>query len=344
MPNVAVLDMTGKNVGEITLSDAIFGIEPNAVVMHMAVVNYLANQRQGTQSTLTRSEVSGGGRKPWRQKGTGHARQGSIRSPQWRHGGIALGPKPRDYYYSLNKKVKRLALKSALSDKILSDAVIVLDEFWIGREFRPTEHGAGARELAVIADHQHQFAIGATEHAGGHAAISPGAAPRRRLAIDEIDLGPMRQRGDHGIEQADIDVLALPAIGLAMKQGRENADRGIHTGHVIDDGGTDLHRSLARLAVDMPGDAHQPAHRLQDRVITGARRIGPGLPKAGHRAIDDAGVDRLDRFVIEPVALEIADLVVLHHDIAGFCQLADDVLALRRGDIYRYRFLASIGA
>ena len=124
MPNVAVLDMTGKNVGEITLSDAVFGIEPNAAVMHMAVVNYLANQRQGTQSTLTRSEVSGGGRKPWRQKGTGHARQGSTRSPQWRHGGIALGPKPRDYAYSLNKKVRRLALKSALSDKVLELSLI----------------------------------------------------------------------------------------------------------------------------------------------------------------------------------------------------------------------------
>ena len=97
MPNIAVLDMAGKNVGEITLSDAIFGIEPNAVVMHMAVVNFLANQRQGTQSTLTRAEVRGGGRKPWRQKGTGRARQGSIRAPQWTHGGVALGPKPRDY-------------------------------------------------------------------------------------------------------------------------------------------------------------------------------------------------------------------------------------------------------
>lgn len=127
MPNVAVLDMTGKKVGDIELSAAVFGIEPNAVVMHMAVVNYLANQRQGTQSTLTRSEVSGGGKKPWRQKGTGHARQGSTRATQWIHGGIALGPKPRDYYYSLNKKVKRLALKSALSDKVLTDSLIVLD-------------------------------------------------------------------------------------------------------------------------------------------------------------------------------------------------------------------------
>ena len=128
MPNVAVLNMAGENVGNITLSDAVFGIEPNAVVMHAAVVNYLANQRQGTQSTLTRTEVSGGGKKPWRQKGTGHARQGSTRAPQWRHGGIVHAPKPRDYSYSLNKKVRRLALKSALSDKVLENKLIVLDE------------------------------------------------------------------------------------------------------------------------------------------------------------------------------------------------------------------------
>ena len=128
MPNIAVLDMAGKNVGEITLSDAVFGITPNAVVMHAAVVNYLANQRQGTQSTLTRTEVSGGGKKPWRQKGTGHARQGSTRAPQWRHGGIVHAPKPRDYSYSLNKKVRKLALLSALSDKALTSNLIVLDE------------------------------------------------------------------------------------------------------------------------------------------------------------------------------------------------------------------------
>ena len=128
MPNIAVLDMAGKNVGEITLSDAIFGIKPNAVVMHAAVINYLANKRQGTQSTLTRTEVSGGGKKPWRQKGTGHARQGSTRAPQWRHGGVVHAPKPRDYSYSLNKKVRKLALKSALSDKALTGNLIVLDE------------------------------------------------------------------------------------------------------------------------------------------------------------------------------------------------------------------------
>lgn len=129
MPKVTVFDMAGKNVGEMNLSDAIFGIEPNKVVMHAAVVNYLANQRQGTQSTLTRTEVRGGGRKPWKQKGTGHARQGSIRSPQWKGGGVALGPKPRDYRYTLNKKVKRLAMKSALSAKVLDNNLIVVDNF-----------------------------------------------------------------------------------------------------------------------------------------------------------------------------------------------------------------------
>ena len=128
MPKVNVYDVKGKVVSNIELSDSIFGIKPNKVVMHMAVVNYLANQRQGTQSTLTRTEVSGGGRKPWRQKGTGNARQGSIRAPQWRHGGVALGPKPRDYSYAINKKVKRLALKSALSAKVAIEKFIVLDK------------------------------------------------------------------------------------------------------------------------------------------------------------------------------------------------------------------------
>lgn len=127
MPKISVYDMTGSQVSETELSEAIFGIEPNTSVMHAMVVNYLANQRQGTQSTLTRSEVRGGGRKPWKQKGTGHARQGSTRSPQWRHGGIALGPKPRDYSYSLNKKVRRLAMKSALSSKVLTNDVVVLN-------------------------------------------------------------------------------------------------------------------------------------------------------------------------------------------------------------------------
>ena len=127
MSKVSVFDMTGNQVSDMEISDTVFGIEPNEAVMHAMVVNYLANQRQGTQSTLTRTEVSGGGRKPWRQKGTGHARQGSIRAPQWTHGGVAIGPKPRDYSYSLNKKVKRLAILSALSQKAQDDAVIVVD-------------------------------------------------------------------------------------------------------------------------------------------------------------------------------------------------------------------------
>ena len=164
MPNIAVLDMAGNNVGEITLSDAIFGIKPNAVVMHMAVVNYLANQRQGTQSTLTRTEVSGGGKKPWRQKGTGHARQGSTRAPQWRHGGIVPAPKPRDYSYSLNKKVRRLALLSALSDKVLGGNLIVLDELKLDTYKTKTVAdclkaiGAGKKALIVLEDNN-AFAV-----------------------------------------------------------------------------------------------------------------------------------------------------------------------------------------
>ena len=127
MSKINVVDMAGKVVSEIELNDAVFGIEPNKTAMHSAVVNYLANQRQGTQSTLTRTEVSGGGRKPWRQKGTGHARQGSTRAPQWRHGGIALGPKPRSYRFTLNKKVRRLAMLSALSSKVAENEMIVVD-------------------------------------------------------------------------------------------------------------------------------------------------------------------------------------------------------------------------
>ncbi len=127
MSKINVLDMAGKVVSEIELNDAVFGIEPNKSAMHSAVVNYLANQRQGTQSTLTRTEVSGGGKKPWRQKGTGHARQGSTRAPQWRHGGIALGPKPRSYRFTLNKKVKKLAMLSALSCKVADNERIVVD-------------------------------------------------------------------------------------------------------------------------------------------------------------------------------------------------------------------------
>ncbi len=129
MPKVQVVDKNGAAIEEIELSAAVFGIEPNVPAMHACVVNYLANQRQGTQSTLTRAEVSGGGKKPWRQKGTGRARQGSTRAPQWTHGGIALGPKPRSYRFALNKKLRRLAMKSALSSKVLTSDMIVLDSF-----------------------------------------------------------------------------------------------------------------------------------------------------------------------------------------------------------------------
>lgn len=128
MPTVAVLDMAGKEIEKIDLSEFVFGIEPNVSVMHDVVKNYLANQRHGTQSALTRAEVSGGGKKPWRQKGTGHARQGSTRAPQWTHGGIVFAPKPRSYRYTLNKKVRRLAMKSALSSKVASSNMIVLDK------------------------------------------------------------------------------------------------------------------------------------------------------------------------------------------------------------------------
>lgn len=127
MPSINVVDMKGKKVGTVDLSDAIFAVEPNEAVMHQMVVSYLANQRQGTQSALTRSEVSGGGKKPWRQKGTGRARQGSTRAPQWTHGGVVFAPKPRNYSFSVNKKAKRLALKSALSTKVADSELIVVD-------------------------------------------------------------------------------------------------------------------------------------------------------------------------------------------------------------------------
>ena len=127
MSTIKVLNMAGAEVGTVELNDAIFGIEPNEVVVHEVVKNHLANCRQGTQSALTRAEVSGGGKKPWRQKGTGHARQGSTRAPQWTHGGIVFAPKPRDYSYRLNRKLKRVALKSALSDKAANGNLLVVD-------------------------------------------------------------------------------------------------------------------------------------------------------------------------------------------------------------------------
>jgi len=149
-----VLDMSGKVVGEIELSEAVFGIEPNAAVVHDVVKNHLANCRQGTQSALTRAEVSGGGRKPWRQKGTGRARQGSTRAPQWTHGGIVFAPKPRDYSYTLNKKTRRLALKSALSAKAAETAIVVIDSIKMDApktaEFAAFLNAVGAQGKALV--------------------------------------------------------------------------------------------------------------------------------------------------------------------------------------------------
>ena len=149
-----VYDMSGKLVGEIELPEAVFGIEPNKAVVHDVVKNHLANCRQGTQSALTRAEVSGGGRKPWRQKGTGRARQGSIRAPQWTHGGIVFAPKPRDYSYTLNKKTRRLALKSALSDKALAANVIVIDQIKMDapktKEFAAFLAAVGAEKKPLV--------------------------------------------------------------------------------------------------------------------------------------------------------------------------------------------------
>ena len=158
MPNMKVVDMAGKEVGEITLSDKLFGAEVNEAVLHTAVRAYLMNQRQGTQSTLTRTEVSGGGRKPWKQKGTGHARQGSTRAPQWTHGGVALGPKPRSYRVTLNKSTKRVALFSALSSKVSAGEMVVVDNI-TATEYKTANMvemlkalGAAKKTLIVLAD------------------------------------------------------------------------------------------------------------------------------------------------------------------------------------------------
>ena len=164
MPKAAVVDMAGLKVSDIELNDAVFGITPNKYVMHAAVVSYLTAQRQGTQSALTRAEVSGGGRKPWRQKGTGHARQGSTRSPQWRHGGVVFAPKPRDYVKLMNKKQRQLAIKSALSEKTLNKSLIVLDKMEIDEYKTKTitamlsAVGAGKKAL-IILDENNKFAV-----------------------------------------------------------------------------------------------------------------------------------------------------------------------------------------
>lgn len=177
MPKVQVYDMAGKAVSEMELSDAVFGITPNQAVVHACVVNYLANQRQGTQSTLTRTEVTGGGKKPWRQKGTGHARQGSIRAPQWRKGGIALGPKPRDYSYSLNKKTRRLAIKSVFTDKVLTNDLIVVDQITVdGYKTRPVVEmlkalGADKKALIVMPEKNERFIKSASNIPGVKTAL-----------------------------------------------------------------------------------------------------------------------------------------------------------------------------
>ena len=171
MPKANVFNMAGQQVGEIELSEAVFGIEPNQVVVHEVVKNHLANCRQGTQSALTRAEVSGGGKKPWRQTGTGHARQGSTRAPQWTHGGIVFAPKPRDYSYTLNKKVKRLALKSALSAKAAEGAIVVVDELKLDAiKTKPVKQfldAAGVTKAVVITPEVNDVVVKSTRNIPG---------------------------------------------------------------------------------------------------------------------------------------------------------------------------------
>lgn len=186
MPKVAVVNMAGDKVSDIVLSDAVFGIEPNKAVMHAAVVAFLANRRQGTQSALTRSEVSGGGKKPWRQKGTGNARQGSTRAPQWTHGGIVFAPKPRDYTLSMNKKEKQLAIKSALSDKVANNALIVVDAVSMDEYKTKTAAamlkavGAGKKSL-VILDENNVYAVKSLKNI-------PGVVSAQTNTINTYDI------------------------------------------------------------------------------------------------------------------------------------------------------------
>lgn len=165
MANVKMFNMSGSEVGTIDLNDSIFAVEVNTHVMHQAVVQYLANQRQGTQSALTRAEVRGGGRKPWRQKGTGRARQGSIRSPQWTGGGVVFAPKPRDYSFKLNKKVKRLALKSALTTKVNDGKIVVLDELTVNAKTKEMASVLSnlnvAKALVVVEDNNKNAVVAA---------------------------------------------------------------------------------------------------------------------------------------------------------------------------------------
>ena len=171
MANAKLFYLAGQQIGEIELSEGIFGIEPNEAVVHEVVKNHLANCRQGTQSTLTRAEISGGGKKPWRQKGTGHARQGSTRAPQWTHGGIAFAPKPRDYSYELNKKVKRLALKSALSAKAAEGNILVVDALEMGEVKTKTMknflNAIGASKSVVITPEVNEIVVKSTRNIPG---------------------------------------------------------------------------------------------------------------------------------------------------------------------------------
>ena len=171
MANAKLFNMAGQQVGEIELSEAVFGIEPNQTVVHEVVKNHLANCSQGTQSALTRAEVSGGGKKPWRQKGTGHARQGSTRAPQWTHGGIVFAPKPRDYSYTLNKKVKRLALKSALSAKAAEGNILVVDALELAeiktKTMKEFLNAIGASKSVVITPEVNEIVVKSTRNIPG---------------------------------------------------------------------------------------------------------------------------------------------------------------------------------
>ncbi|NBJ88965.1 50S ribosomal protein L4 [Acutalibacter sp. 1XD8-36] len=191
MAEVAVLNMQGREVGRQELSDSVFGIEPNVPVMNDMVKNYLANQRQGTQSALTRSEVSGGGRKPWRQKGTGRARQGSTRSPQWTHGGIVFAPKPRDYSYTLNKKVRRLAMKSALSSKVQDGEMIVIDKIAL--------EGFKTKEIAAMLK-------------------AVGSERKALIVLDSVDEKVIKSAGNiPGVKTAQVNTLNVYDILNADK-------------------------------------------------------------------------------------------------------------------------------
>ena len=190
MPKANLYDMAGKLLGEIELSEAIFGIEPNQAVVHEAVKNHLANRRQGTQSALTRAEVSGGGKKPWRQKGTGHARQGSTRAPQWTHGGIVFAPKPRSYRTSMNKKARRLALKSALSAKAADNAILVVDGLELAeiktKTMKTFLDAIGASKSVVITPEVNQNVVLSTRNI-------PGAVTTTAKVLSVYDIVNAKQ-------------------------------------------------------------------------------------------------------------------------------------------------------